>query len=324
MSKLPQGLSQSPWNEDEKYVIKVGGSCVSRTNVFPTTDSGHLLFIPKDKSRITPFHMSEEELTDCAKLILQSLPVIKKAMPSEQSAQGFNIGWNILPAGGQSIGHSHAHVIPRRKGDNISPDGSAMGVRGGITRVLPCSDKFYTNESAGLYGNFHQRTILQNDLARAVFAPHPVAANHMLIIPKREENEFSSLTAEEITQMVVLAKQALAHFHGLDVRKAEEGKGANIGWNVGAAAGQVYASSAIMDVIPRILGDVEKPRGGIAKIIPPAAADYYAGKQTGIVQQGDQIVTNQDELGAARDKYFSELTSRMQRLWTRQQGRMVG
>lgn len=32
-------------------------------------------------------------------------------------AEGYNIGWNCGEVAGQTVGHAHCHLIPRRSGD---------------------------------------------------------------------------------------------------------------------------------------------------------------------------------------------------------------
>jgi diadenosine tetraphosphate (Ap4A) HIT family hydrolase len=38
---------------------------------------------------------------------------LKKRIESEHAADGWNVGWNVMPVGGQSIPHAHCHLIPR-------------------------------------------------------------------------------------------------------------------------------------------------------------------------------------------------------------------
>ena len=44
--------------------------------------------------------------------------------------EGFNIGMNVGEVAGQTIFHSHIHLIPRRRGDVQNP-------RGGVRLVVP-------------------------------------------------------------------------------------------------------------------------------------------------------------------------------------------
>ncbi|MTA87685.1 MAG: HIT domain-containing protein, partial [Actinobacteria bacterium] len=49
---------------------------------------------------------------------------------------GFNIGVNVLAAGGQTIPHAHVHVIPRSNGDVNDP-------RGGVRWVIPTKAPYW-------------------------------------------------------------------------------------------------------------------------------------------------------------------------------------
>ena len=86
---------------------------------------GHALVIPKKKST-DYFEMTEKEKTACQIMVERVKDIlIKKYRPD-----GFNIGFNMNEAGGQTIFHTHIHIIPRYKGDVENP-------RGGIRNVIP-------------------------------------------------------------------------------------------------------------------------------------------------------------------------------------------
>ena len=52
----------------------------------------------------------------------------KKIQNSDSSVVGFNVGMNCGTAAGQTVMHSHIHLIPRRKGDTSEPKGGVRGV----------------------------------------------------------------------------------------------------------------------------------------------------------------------------------------------------
>jgi diadenosine tetraphosphate (Ap4A) HIT family hydrolase len=54
----------------------------------------------------------------------------KDIIEEDPSVAGFNIGMNLGEVAGQTIFHSHIHLIPRRKGDTENP-------RGGVRLVVP-------------------------------------------------------------------------------------------------------------------------------------------------------------------------------------------
>jgi diadenosine tetraphosphate (Ap4A) HIT family hydrolase len=49
-------------------------------------------------------------------------------MKKDVSVSGFNIGMNCEDVPGQTIGHAHVHLIPRRQGDVQNPRGGVRGV----------------------------------------------------------------------------------------------------------------------------------------------------------------------------------------------------
>jgi diadenosine tetraphosphate (Ap4A) HIT family hydrolase len=89
---------------------------------FPVS-RGHALVVPKRHVK-TIFEMSEEEATDCFRLVL----ALKNMLVARYSPDGFNVGANCGEAAGQSVWHAHIHVIPRYKGDVPDPRGGVRGV----------------------------------------------------------------------------------------------------------------------------------------------------------------------------------------------------
>jgi diadenosine tetraphosphate (Ap4A) HIT family hydrolase len=89
---------------------------------FPVS-RGHALVVPK-RHVMTLFEMSEEESTDCFRLVL----ALRDLLLTRFSPDGFNVGANCGEAAGQSVWHAHIHVIPRYKGDAADPRGGVRGV----------------------------------------------------------------------------------------------------------------------------------------------------------------------------------------------------
>jgi diadenosine tetraphosphate (Ap4A) HIT family hydrolase len=89
---------------------------------FPVS-RGHALVVPK-RHVMTLFEMSEEEYTDCFRLVL----ALRDLLLARYSPHGFNVGANCGEAAGQSVWHAHIHVIPRYKGDVPDPRGGVRGV----------------------------------------------------------------------------------------------------------------------------------------------------------------------------------------------------
>ena len=112
--------------------------------------------------------------------------------------------------------------------------------------------------------------VAENSLAAAFADAFPVSPGHCLVVPRRHEPDFLALTAEEQTAIWNLVVPVSRH-----IAAGGMPDGFNLGVNVGEAAGQTVAH-AHLHVIPRRLGDVDDPRGGVRWIIP-AKARYWEG-----------------------------------------------
>ncbi len=86
---------------------------------------GHTLIIPKRHSA-SFFDLTAEELTACYALLRSE----RDALAKEHRPDGYNIGINDGASAGQSIPHTHWHLIPRYRGDHPDP-------RGGVRHVIP-------------------------------------------------------------------------------------------------------------------------------------------------------------------------------------------
>jgi diadenosine tetraphosphate (Ap4A) HIT family hydrolase len=107
-----------------------------------------------------------------------------------------------------------------------------------------------------------ERVVLENDLGYAMYDGFPVNPGHLLIIPKRHFSNFFESTDTERTALFSLVD---------DAKKIVDQKfhpeGYNVGINIGEAAGQSVMHLHI-HLIPRYIGDVEKPKGGVRGVIP--------------------------------------------------------
>src|SRR3989339_1346957 len=66
------------------------------------------MILPK-RCAETVFDLNEEEIKDTFRLLNKH----KKRIQDELSPEGFNVGWNCYPTGGQDTPHAHLHLIPR-------------------------------------------------------------------------------------------------------------------------------------------------------------------------------------------------------------------
>jgi diadenosine tetraphosphate (Ap4A) HIT family hydrolase len=86
---------------------------------------GHTLVVPK-RHCASFFDLTTEEVAACFALLRSE----RSKLLSELRPDGFNVGVNDGAAAGQSIEHSHWHLIPRYRGDHPDP-------RGGVRHVIP-------------------------------------------------------------------------------------------------------------------------------------------------------------------------------------------
>lgn len=104
--------------------------------------------------------------------------------------------------------------------------------------------------------------ILENQLAWAKYDKYPVSSGHMLIISKRHVPDFFAATTDERQALNELLDEAK---HLLDDKYHPDGY--NVGANCGETAGQTIMHLHI-HLIPRYLGDMDNPRGGVRGVIP--------------------------------------------------------
>lgn len=104
--------------------------------------------------------------------------------------------------------------------------------------------------------------VAENRLALAFYDAYPVSHGHTLIIPKRHVSSFFELAQEEAADINSLS---LVCRDILQERYAPAGY--NLGVNIGKEAGQSIFHCHV-HLIPRYLGDVENPRGGVRGVIP--------------------------------------------------------
>jgi diadenosine tetraphosphate (Ap4A) HIT family hydrolase len=104
--------------------------------------------------------------------------------------------------------------------------------------------------------------IIKDHLCYAKWDKFPVSKGHILIIPFRHISSYFDTTHDEkksITKLIEACKKILDQQFSPD--------GYNIGVNVGEPAGQTVMHCHI-HMIPRYIGDIENPRGGVRGVIP--------------------------------------------------------
>lgn len=101
-------LSDAPVHETAQfYVLKSND---------PTLPAAAMV-IPRRHST-SPFEMSAEEWADLPMALAAARAVLDSAGP-----EGFNIGWNVGALAGQTVFHTHMHVIARFPGGAMDGKG---------------------------------------------------------------------------------------------------------------------------------------------------------------------------------------------------------
>lgn len=107
-----------------------------------------------------------------------------------------------------------------------------------------------------------ETVLTENDLAKAFYDNNPVSEGHVLIVPKRHVEDYFALTTDEknaIDDLLLKCK--------VDLDDQYAPAGYNIGVNCGKDAGQTIFHCHV-HLIPRYIGDVADPTGGVRGVIP--------------------------------------------------------
>ncbi len=111
--------------------------------------------------------------------------------------------------------------------------------------------------------------IAHSDNFYACLDGYPVSQGHALIIPRRHILSLFDLTGEEVAEM----HQVMVGVVGWLTHQYAPA-GFNVGVNDGAAAGRTIHHLHV-HVIPRYVGDVADPRGGVRNILPGPSPDLW-------------------------------------------------
>lgn len=114
---------------------------------------------------------------------------------------------------------------------------------------------------------FCAEPICANASAFAIPDGYPVSRGHTLVLPKRHVADILELSPEETGDVLHLIGEVIAR-----LQATLEPDGINVGVNIGHAAGQTVMHAHV-HVIPRYVGDAERPEGGVRHVIP--GKGYY-------------------------------------------------
>ncbi len=140
----------------------------------------------------------------------------------------------------------------------------------------------HTAESCPFCDPPTDRVFAQNQLVIALWDGYPVSPGHALIIPRRHVPSLFDATEQEQSALLVMVNSARAI-----IDRSHRPDGYNIGLNVGAAAGQTVFHLHV-HVIPRFVGDVDDPRGGVRHVIP-AKANYTLDLEGGSIPDSGHL-----------------------------------
>ena len=107
-----------------------------------------------------------------------------------------------------------------------------------------------------------------NDLAHARLDSNSLSQGHVIVVPRRHVADFFEMTPQEkaaILELLGTARQMIQAQHAPD--------GYNIGVNVGRAAGQSRMHVHV-HLIPRYVGDVANPKGGVRCVLETKRAAF--------------------------------------------------
>ena len=129
--KEKQTISSCPFCSPEKLEVIAHSRNFYVINDNSPVTPGHCLIIPY-RHIANPLELNPEEITEVWQLIQD---MRKKLLADDSSISGFNVGFNSGHDAGQTIFHTHIHLIPRRCGDVEKP-------RGGIRGVIPARQSY--------------------------------------------------------------------------------------------------------------------------------------------------------------------------------------
>jgi ATP adenylyltransferase len=102
----------------DKMILLQNSLAVVVRDQYPVSE-WHLLIIPK-RHTTDYFDLGCAEVRACQQLLAEARNFV---VTQDSTVLGFNVG-----VAGQTVMHTHIHLIPRREGDNPNPRGGVRGV----------------------------------------------------------------------------------------------------------------------------------------------------------------------------------------------------
>jgi len=113
-----------PFCNRENLTVVIENKTVFAIRDTSPVSHDHMLIIPR-RHCTDYFEMTRQERCDAHDLI----KILKnRIIEADAAVCGFNLGINCGHAAGQTVFHTHVHLIPRRKNDTPTPRGGVRGV----------------------------------------------------------------------------------------------------------------------------------------------------------------------------------------------------
>ncbi|MBM5789744.1 HIT family protein [Candidatus Parcubacteria bacterium] len=110
---MPSLFTKIIQREIPAHIVYEDDRVIAFLDIFPVAD-GHTLVVPKHE-KPNALASDSNDLADCWRVIQTLAPAILRATGTE----GCVVVTNVGEAAGQSVPHTHFHIIPRRKGDGL-------------------------------------------------------------------------------------------------------------------------------------------------------------------------------------------------------------
>jgi len=178
------------------------------------------------------------------------------------------------------------HVGDATEGLVWLPDRDAPSSSGGDTagaREVDAAGTSFGPPACPFCAKIARREIVvENELAVAFRDSYPLTEDHTLVVSRRHAADYFSLSELEqaaLWRLVAAVRADLESAVGARVptdtdtgrRPRSSPDGYNLGVNVGGAAGQTVGHAHV-HIVPRRIGDVADPRGGVRWVLPERAA----------------------------------------------------
>lgn len=259
----------SPFTQNTNHHFSVKELVFGYVNQFPVSD-GHILIVPKREAS-TVLDLSNDELRQHFNLAKE----LKPKLDEFYKPDGYTVGWNIAEAGGQSVMHAHLHIIPRYHAENEKRKIMPFGGLAQLPLTNNANAVFYRTSSA------MEDIIDADESAGDIHVPfYPSSEGHVLIWPEDAVGNFFFLNNDQLIGQINAAR-----LHLLNEFKCD---GANIGWDVGEAAGQMF-DRPYLQVLPRYKGDTQTPRGGMVQLLKSNDPYYNQNNQGKDVAMNERI-----------------------------------